>query len=282
MGEIDLHIHSNSSDGSLSPDKIIEMAVKKGLKIIAITDHNTEKGSKEAVKVAAGRIKVIPGIEIATHDEARKLNLDILGYNIKFDSKGITTLIDAIESERMRRINIRLEQLQNLGVNINFKHVLKHSDTGYVSKYTIIDSLHSTNFREFADDETLLDPKVFLKAKTKFKKRNFHPKEAIKEIIEAGGIPVIAHVCDSAKEYNESQLIKMIREYKSYGLRGIEVYHSRHNEKQIKMLTKIAKAFGMLVTGGSDFHNGKYGGEMGKGIEDPNLSIFNELNSIRK
>lgn len=247
----DLHIHTSFSDGLLSPEEVVKRAHKSGLTIIAITDHDTVDGIPRAM-AEGGRIgiKVIPGIEFTT--DLPETEVHILGYYIDYKADWLLELLKRIRNDRINRIYKIVEKLKKLGINVDVNEILTLAclpagrvDIGSVGRphvarvllqKGIVNSIQEA-FNKYLDYNAPAYVPHF----------KLTPSEAVKTVIRAGGAPVYAHPAVSNKDDIIPELIKE-------GLAGIEVYYSRHSDSQIRHYLSLAKKYGLLVTGGSDYH----------------------------
>lgn len=249
MKYADLHIHSNYSDGSMSPEKIIENAINLGVKSISITDHDC-LSSQYVTKKIYDDIKVIPGIELSA--EFEDIELHILGYFIDINNIELINTVNKLNKERIDRISEILLKLKKEGINLNIEdldvdlnstvgrsHVAKAMVTkGYYDSYKAAFTNHLVKGKE---------------SYVKGYKLNY--KEAIQVINNSGGIPVLAH---PGQIYKSLAVENIIKNLKFFGLKGIEVYHPSHSKEQTNNFYNLAKKYKLLITGGSDFH-GKEG-----------------------
>ncbi|KAF0134669.1 MAG: PHP domain-containing protein [Candidatus Saganbacteria bacterium] len=249
----DLHIHSNFSDGIDTPEEIVGLAKKAGLNTIALTDHDVVDGIERAQKAGeiAGIIEVIPGIEFTC--EMPNAEVHILGYFIDYKNSKLKTVLKTIQDDRVKRIGRICEKLNGLGINLKPEEVLAISGSGVPGRPHVARALIKkgivSNFKEafirFLDN----------KAPAFVGHYRLTPVEAIKLIIEIGGIAVFAHPAVSNCD-------DLIPDFIKDGLRGIEVYYGGHNYLQTKKYLALAKKYGLLVTGGSDFHGTNSGREV--------------------
>lgn len=258
---LDLHVHSVYSDGSMTPEDIIETAMVLGLTAISITDHDNllaynfaktyyEEHSQKAEK----QLEIIPGIEVNTLLDKHEVH--ILGYFIDDTSMEIQ---DLVTYQQHARIQQTVEIIANLKkqakINIELKDVTSLvREGGSVGRPHIARAIVNTGkvtsmleaYRKYISDD----------APTYIKRKTISPYEAIEVIYENGGIPVLAHPCDL--EIAE----ELIKEFMSYGLRGIEVYHRKHSPGMIEYYSSLAEKYKLIVTGGSDCHGPKSSGQL--------------------
>jgi len=250
---IDLHTHTNISDGTDSPSELIQKAIDAGLEIIAITDHDSTAGIAEAItkiKSQYSNIKLVPGAEISCQTE-HGTSVHILG--LLFDLENVQ-LQNAMENPigRMEKI---LARLRGAGIKIEMSDVLDQlADGATLGRPHLADALVKKGYFSSRDD-------VFaqiLHNKSKYYVSHYSPTpvEAVSMIKAAGGVAVIAHpLADRRGQVIDPFDFKQLVEA---GLDGIEVYHRDNNEAEQEQLIEFARKNQLAVTGSSDYHgNGK-------------------------
>lgn len=250
---IDLHTHSNASDGQYSPSELMAIAAENKITAIALTDHDTVAGVNEA-RAAANRLglKFFAGIEISA--EFPKGTMHILGYNIDINNP---ELIKACEWSS----NQRLERGERIFKFLESKNILLTRES--VSKYAAGEALGRPHFARAMIDagyvgtvseafDKYLDTPEF---KDAAKRRKLSPEESIKLILNANGIPVLAHPI--SLKADENTLDDIVKTLISYGLAGMECYHSKHTPEMTDKYIKIAEKNNLFITAGSDFHGEK-------------------------
>lgn len=250
MKTIDLHVHSNISDGTCTPEELVRLAQEIGLSAFALTDHDTVLGIEQAITASAGTgVEVIPGIEFSTRWQYRDVH--ILGYWIDYRNPAfrekLGEFMDARDSrnEKMcRRIReytgfpCYLSELQSHypGAVITRAHMASWMvDQGYVKT------------RNIAFDKYLGDHAPCFIPKTQVS-----PQDAIQLILTYGGIPVLAHPLLYA--LSGKQMNALLEELTNAGLRGIETFYSMNRGSDTAHVRSLAQKYGLLLTGGSDFH----------------------------
>ena len=259
--KLDLHIHSVYSDGALSPEKIVDIAIDNGLSAISITDHDNILAFKHAQAQALLKseetgqppLDIIPGIEINTVMNGEEVH--ILGYYFDFQNKELLDMIAYQQHARIEQITKiikRLDKIANIqitmedigsliqeGGSIGRPHMAKAiMNAGGVS--SVIEA-----YKKYINDSS----------PTYIQRNTVSPFEAVETVYEAGGIPVIAH------PHSLSRPEELIKELMNYGLRGIEAYHRRHSPAIIEYFSSIADNYNLIVTGGSDCHGSGPGGQ---------------------
>ena len=249
----DLHIHTTFSDGTLTPEEVVQTAKKAGLKTIAITDHDEIDGIAPAIEEAEKwSIEVIPAVEFTT--EIPKAEVHILGYFIDYQNPQLLETLKKIQADRKTRIFKIVDKLDKLGIKISAERVLEIVGHGSAGRPHVARALIEKGYVEGVREafEKYLD----YRAPAYVAHYKLTPEEAIKLILQVRGIPVYAHPGASKCDEIIPDLIKA-------GLKGIEVYYTGHNNWQTRHYAHLAKKYGLLITGGSDFH--------GLGIREVNL-----------
>ena len=249
MSRIDLHTHTNFSDGSFSPAALVELAHNKGLNILAITDHDTTDGLAEAMEAAQGLpLELIPGIELSTEFQGRETH--ILGYFIDRHDPLFQTRLKRLRSTRLERLHLILDRLHTLNVEISLAEVKHVAGSGTIGRPHIAQMLIEKGYVKGMKEAF----ERFLGGRGKAYVRRVVPEaaEIIAWITDAGGIPILAHPYWEGMNTNET--VASCRTMVEQGLRGLEVFYGAFSARQISSNLHLAHQFGLLVTGGSDFH----------------------------
>jgi 3',5'-nucleoside bisphosphate phosphatase len=243
---IDLHLHSHVSDGQLSPGELVAAAAKGRLDVIALTDHDTAAGVPEARRAAeAAGIQLIPGIEISSRLDPHEFH--ILGYWIDPASDLILAHQESAISRRVRRMEKMVVRLQEMGIDISFEEVVAAAgpETHALGRPHLARALlnaghiryHGEAFVRFIGDNG-----------PAFVAENFPtPAEAIASIHGAGGLAVWAHP-------PLDLFTAMLPKFREWGVDGVECYRPNLTGADIQLLEHTARQFGLLTTGGSDWH----------------------------
>lgn len=247
MKKTDLHVHTNESDGTYTPAEVVKIAKDSGLSAVAITDHDTHLGYREAVAEGeALGIEVIPGIEISTKFRAA---VHILGYFIDVNCQSMQELLDWIVDDRDTRNRKMAELMAADGLPVSYDSMVERFGA-------VIGRPHfGMLLIEFGLAKDMNDAfdRYIEKGQKYYLPRNILPIERAIEIIrEAGGVPVLAHPFQY--RLDEAGLRELIEYCMKFGLQGMECYYSGYSAEQSAYLLALAKEYGLLVTGGSDFH----------------------------
>ena len=267
---IDLHTHTTASDGSMSPRELVRHAGRNGLCAIAVTDHDTIDGLADALDEGerAG-IEVIPGLEIGVDF---KPDMHILAYFSKKTYPAAEKVLFELKKNRKARNPKIIKKLNEMGFDISMDEAEGEAKGGILGRPHIAKVLLRKGYAKSMEEA--FDKYLSFGRPAYFKKDKLSPVEGIKEIIQAGGVPVLAHPIHLDMSYN--QLDALLAILVPEGLRGIEAYYVDNTENDTSSFVKLAKKHGIIVTGGSDFHGSfKAGIEIGKGYG--NLRIPYEL-----
>ena len=251
MKKADFHIHTNYSDGAYKPEDVVDMAIDAGLEAIALTDHDNILSYNVAQKYLEERnlqdkLEIIQGVEINTL--YKNYEVHILGYFMNTNDSAFQNLL---KTQQQARLNQAIEILDLLdkkeGIKISLDSIKSQVAQGgsigrpHIAK-AITNAGGTTSVIEAYSKYINESSPVYVKRNT------VSPQDAVEIIYDAGGIPVIAHPHDI--DIAE----KLIRELMSYGLCGIEAYHRKHSPAVVEYFSSMAEKFGLIVTGGSDFH----------------------------
>lgn len=259
---IDLHVHTNASDGTLSPADTVRHARSRNLSALAITDHDTVEGVAEALAAGSDAgIEVVPGIEISAEHHLGTLH--VLGYYIRHDDQRLRGRIAVLQQARNERNPRIIARLRELGVAITLEQVEHEAETGQVGRPHFAKVMVQQGFVRSVREA--FDRYLKKGACAYVDKYRFPADAAIACIREAGGVAVLAHPAIIGP-HSSAVLQELVAELTGYGLQGIEVYYPEHSGAQQQLYKSLARRFGLVETGGSDFHGTNVNGiEIGTG-----------------
>ena len=253
----DLHMHTRFSDGELYPEELIDMRVGQGYELLSITDHDVIGGSVVGANYAEMiGIPFIYGVELDSEDELGK-DLHILGYGYDPENEIFLDVIIDILTERNERNKKFMDALNTRGYGITQDNVKAVNEGRYVGKPTFAKILVKKGIVSSVNEAfTTIFTEPDLKA---IKKVTMPTKKAIDVIHEAGGLAVMAHPMEQRRRDEsfddfEPRMYSIIDRMIEYGVDGIECYHPSANKIQSEILEAYARARGLMVTRGSDFH----------------------------
>ncbi len=270
---VDLHAHTTASDGSFTPRELVFEAKSRGLLAVGITDHDTLGGHDAALE--AGReagVEIVPGIELSVKDEAGEKS-HLLGYYVAADSALARELLE-LQRERDARNQVILDQLAALKMPISLARVLEIARGGVVGRPHIALAMIERGYVETtaqAFEKYLGDGAAVTATKAVLT-----PARAIELIHDAGGVAVWAHPTrppsKRAGELDFGKLEAQLQAWISLGLDGLETYYSQYSEREAAWAAQMAAKYGLLGTGGSDFH--------GKSKPDVHLGVTHTGNAV--
>ncbi len=246
MPGIDLHLHTNASDGRYRPEELVTMAAKKGLTLISITDHDTVDGVQAAIdesKKYPG-LNVIPGIELSTNAPGSELHL--LGYCIDYKNPEFVSILKSMRSDRGERARAIINKLNGLGSSISWDKVHKIAGDSNIGRPHIALALMEEGFVQ--NFEEAFNIYLALGKPAYVDRIKISPSEGVKLILKFGGLPVLAHPL-TVTDYPSA-----IAELAACGLAGIEAYYKDFTRETRLALLRLADKFNLIATGGSDYH----------------------------
>jgi predicted metal-dependent phosphoesterase TrpH len=263
---IDLHTHSDRSDGTLSPREVMLAARAAGIDVLGLTDHDTAEGWAEAREAAleAG-IELVPGMEISCEHAGRSVHL--LAYFLDPGHQPLQDALRLVLDGRDQRTPRVCARLRELGIDVDEMQVARRAgDAAAIGRPHIADTL--IDLGVVADREEAFD-RFLSPGRPAYVRRYAAPLEQmLGTVLDAGGVPVIAHPWGRS-EPSALQAEGLVH-LQELGLAGIEVDHQDHDAAQRKALRGIARELGLVVTGSSDFHGaGKVNHELGCNTTDP-------------
>jgi 3',5'-nucleoside bisphosphate phosphatase len=246
VGKVDLHIHTTASDGKFSPSEIVRKAWEQGMVYIAICDHDSTEGIIPARETSWNLpgITVISGVEINTDIPGGEMH--ILGYLFDHDNYELKSTLLDLRNSRIERAKQMIEKLKALGVNISYRRVREIAAKGSVGRPHIAQAMLEQGYISTLREAFF---KYISRGGPAYVERDkITPVDAIRLIIRAGGIPVLAHPLTT----DNPELF--LPELVASGLTGLEVYYGSYSPEQIGLLLGLAEKYHLVTTGGSDFH----------------------------
>lgn len=248
---VDLHCHSTASDGTFAPAAVVRLAQQSGVSALALTDHDTVGGVAEAAAEAAKLgIDFLPGIEISA-DFPQPATMHILGYGIDPQSPVLADMTRRLIEGRDTRNPRIIQKLNQLNISITMEEVERESGGKVIGRPHIAAILLRKGY--VSSMKQAFDKYLAPGGLAYFDKERLSPREALDMIRLSGGVSVLAHPVQ-LRALNDGELERIIKDLKDLGLLGLEVIHSDHGPAHVEKYTKLANRFGLITTGGSDFH----------------------------
>jgi predicted metal-dependent phosphoesterase TrpH len=245
---VDLHTHSTASDGSMTPRELVRHAKENGLSALALTDHDTVEGIEAALDEGAKTgLEVVAGIEISVEFRPE---MHILGYFFGDSYKNAFEIVDSLVESRNERNPKIIKKLNEIGFDITMDEVEKEALGNIVARPHMAKVLMKKGYVKSTSEA--FDKYLGFGKPAYFPKNKLTPEEGIKVILNAGGIPVLAHPI--FLDLGWRQLDELLTQLVSCGLKGIEAYYVENKGDDTGNLLRLAIKHNILATGGSDFH----------------------------
>lgn len=252
---IDLHTHSTRSDGAYEPSELVELAAKRGVRIQALADHDTLAGAAEAI--ATGErlgVRIIPSTELNTESEWGDVH--ILGYFLDPADSALEDRLRWLRENRGRRIELMVEKLVALGYPISLERVMEIAKGGSLGRPHLAQALFEAGHVPTYD--SAFDTLISKDAPAYVSRVGLTPLEAVQLVVAHGGVPSLAH------PFTVIGLEELMPQLVAAGLVGIETYYGSHPPTMTAICLSLARRYGLVPTGGSDFHGrGDHGAPLG-------------------
>lgn len=261
-GRVDLHVHTTASDGQYSPSEIVHMALKIGLKVVGITDHDTTEGVAEAIEAARGtNLEVLSGVEIST--DISRSEVHILGYFVAHRDPELCNVLSRFRASRLERAQTMIDQLARMGMPLDWRRVRELASGESIGRPHVAQAMLERQYVSSIDEAFRLY--IGRNRAAYVDRYKLSPAAAVQTILAAGGLPVLAH------PLHVSHLVPGLA---GTGLAGLEAYYTGYTPDDTAFLLDLAAQHGLVVTGGSDFHGGQVqeGHELG-GVPVPGTVV---------
>ncbi len=253
MPRIDLHAHSNRSDGTFAPAEVVRLASERDLDVVALTDHDTTDGLDEALATGAELgVEVVPGIELSAEFDATSVH--VLCYWMDPANAGLQGELSRLRDERFRRGELMVEKLRALGVPIEFEHVQRIANGATIVRPHLAQAM--VEIGAVATEKEAFDVYLGDGRPGHVPKHALDPVDAVALILGAGGACVLAHPGMWGDQ--TSVPVELIERMAAAGMRGLEVDHPDHLPDQVDQYRALAGELGLVATGGSDCHGTRY------------------------
>lgn len=249
MGQVDLHVHSTSSDGTYTPTELVAYALEKGLTAFALTDHDTVAGIDKALAAAKGKaITVIPGIEYST--EYHNRDVHIVGLFIDYKSPAFLAYLERFQQSRTDRNEKLCRNLREAGLDITCEALTAMFPDAVITRAHYAKFLLARGYvksMKEAFERYLGDHTPYFVHREKIT-----PEEVIQVTLDAGGVPILAH--PTLYKLGREQLDVLVATLTEHGLQGIECMYSSYTPSDERDIKALAAKYHLLPSGGSDFH----------------------------
>ena len=239
-------MHSTASDGKFDPVDVVRMAAEAGLSVLALADHDTVAGIPAALDAAKNYppLRVIPAVEINT--DVPKGEAHVLGYFIDYHNELLNTTLSSMRDSREDRAQGMIAKLKQLGLPIEWQRVKEIAGTGSVGRPHIAQPLLEKGY--ITTIKEAFDKYIGWGGPAYVERHKMSPTDAVKLILQANGLPVLAHPLTLV--YPEAMIIEL----KAAGIVGLETYYDNNTPDSINKVRQWARKYSLIATGGSDFH----------------------------
>lgn len=266
MRYVDLHVHSNASDGTLTPSEVVHLALQKNLAAIALSDHDTVKGVPKAISAAEGTtLEVVPATELSCYYQ--NVEIHVLGLFVDYKDADFQAKLEELEQERMQRNLDMIALFQRDNISITLEELRAGNPRSVITRAHFARVLVEKGYCK--DKNAAFDRYVGVGCPYYLPKPQITPELSLPLITKAGGIPILAHPMLYKLGYR--QVEELIQYLIPLGLKGIEAYHSSNNISQSDKLRSLALKYHLVVSGGSDFH----------GANKPDIELGTGRGSLR-
>ncbi len=274
----DFHCHSTASDGVLPPAEVVKLAYGEGVRVLALTDHDSTQGIAEARRAAEAYddFTLIPGVELGTDIPGSEVH--VLGFYLEPDDAGLQATLEKLREGRIGRGEGIVNKLREMGIDVTWEQVQRFAGGGAVGRPHVAQALveggHVATVKEAFDKYIARNGPAYVE------REKMTPAEAVETIVQLGGVPCIAHPRDL------EEMDGVLAELKEAGLAGMEVYYKDYAPGEVERLRQAAERFDLVPWGGSDYH-GLHGpdepnpGGMHTPLPDTSIDALLELGRAR-
>ena len=281
--EVDLHLHTRASDGTLSPTELVDLCADRGLKVIAISDHDSTEGLTEAREAAArhGGLRIIPAIELSTDIPGSEIHL--LGYHLDASDPDFQATLSRFREGRYERGRLMVERINELGYDISWDRVRETAGDAAIGRPHIAAVMVEAGYFKYPKD--VFDALIGKEGAAYVERTKLTPEEAIGILRDNGAAPVLAHPTYSQVKSDRGEVQSLedtLRGLKDCGLEGMEVFYGDYTSDQVDYLHDLSKKLGLIPCGGSDYHCSGNPGEPMPGTVGPPMETVARLESAHR
>jgi predicted metal-dependent phosphoesterase TrpH len=266
-GGADLHSHTTASDGALSPRELVKLAARHGVRVLAVTDHDSVSGLPEAIDEAGKHgIEIVPGLEI--NCDVTGAEIHVLGYCVDWRAEWFEAFLAEQRAERTARVHRMVERLGELGLPLTAEEVFAICKEGSPGRPHVAQAMVKRGYVKSVREA--FDRYLRTNGPANVPRRRLTPVEAVQVIRRARGVPVLAHPGLANRD-------ELIPELVEAGLAGIETFYPEHSAGQIEAYRALCRARGLVATGGSDYHGPHTGRASTLGTPHVPLEVWHAL-----
>ena len=267
-GGVDLHSHTTSSDGALTPRELVRLAARHGVRVLAVTDHDSTEGLAEASAEAVlhPKLEIVPGLEINCDVEGAEIH--VLGYFVDTAAAWFQEFLRAQREERRARVHRIAARLAGLGMPIEPAEVFAIAKEGSAGRPHVAQVMVNRGYVKSVREA--FDKYLRAGGPANVPRTRLGPVEAVRIIRRARGVPVLAHPGLADRDETIPELVEA-------GLLGIETYYSEHSAEQTRRYAELCARLDLVATGGSDYHGPQSGRANPPGTPRVPLVVYEQL-----
>jgi predicted metal-dependent phosphoesterase TrpH len=273
-GLVDLHLHTLASDGRLSPTELVNLVASKGVKVAAISDHDTTEGIEEAMRAAQAHsgLEIIPAIELSTDIPGDEIHM--LGYFLQYEDEEFQAILRRFREGRLERGRQMVEKLASLGKPVDWDRVQEIAGDGSVGRPHIALAMVERGY--FEEPKEAFYEYLGRNGLAYAERQKMTPEEGVEMLARVGGPAVLAHPA------NLEDLDTKVAQLKEAGLVGMEVHYSMYTQETIQRLLTVAQRHDLIPCGGSDYHGLGNTGELEPGLLGPPVDSVERLAEVSR
>ncbi len=271
---VDLHLHTLASDGRLSPTELVNLAASQGLKVVAVSDHDTTEGLAEAYRAAEQfpDLQIIPAIELSTDIPGDEIHM--LGYFLQYEDDEFQAILRRFRAGRLERGRLMVEKLVTLGLPVEWERVQEIAGDGSVGRPHIALAMVEKGY--FKEPKEAFYDYLGRNGQAYVERKKMTPAEGAEMLARVGGSAVLAHPA------NLVDLDAKVAELKEAGLVGMEVHYAQYSPDTVDYLLSIARNHDLIPCGGSDYHGLGNSGEPLPGTLGPPMESVERLAEVSR
>ena len=271
---VDLHLHTRASDGRLSPTELVNLVASQGLKVVAVSDHDTTEGLAEAYRAAEQfpDLQIIPAIELSTDIPGDEIHM--LGYFLQYEDDEFQAILRGFRAGRLERGRLMVEKLATLGLPVEWERVQEIAGDGSVGRPHIALAMVEKGY--FREPKEAFYDYLGRNGQAYVERKKMTPAEGVEMLARVGGPAVLAHPA------NLVDLDAKVAELKEAGLVGMEVHYAQYSPDTVDYLLGIAKNHDLIPCGGSDYHGLGNSGEPLPGTLGPPRESVERLAEVSR
>ena len=276
--QVDLHLHTTASDGTLAPEQLIDLCAARGLRVVAISDHDSTEGLPAALDAAKRHdgLRVIPAIELSTDVPGSEIH--VLGYFIDTSDADFQRTLTQFREGRYERGKGMVRRLNELGYEITWERVQEIAGDASIGRPHIASAIVEAGYFEYPNQ--VFDKLIGRDGPAYVERAKLTPEDAIALLRKNGAVPVMAHPTYSKVKSDRGEVQSMeetVADLKAHGLMGVEVFYGDYTPEQVARLERLAISLDLIPCGGSDYHCSGNPGEPEPGTVGPPMETVERL-----